>query len=187
MSSFYSITTCTTWKVKLTCHDCPKPSTRSALVFYACQIRHVVMWSEAPTGWPIKGHVNSSHSNPLWFALLPGLFTLRRVLPLPSPRPAQDRESDAVILPALKHQSLSSTILERQRRAQAAQRSRLKRTMQWARGRWVQIQDTPGSHPTRPASANVWRETHNELWHEADVRQKRHRRVPMYAAPWFEI
>ncbi|CAL8406103.1 unnamed protein product [Arctogadus glacialis] len=51
-------------------------------------------------------------------------------LPKKTPRPTQPREADAVILPALKHQSLSSTILERQRRGQAAQRSRLKRTMQ---------------------------------------------------------
>ncbi|CAL8320717.1 unnamed protein product [Lota lota] len=50
-------------------------------------------------------------------------------LPKKPPRPAQARVSDGVILPALK-QSLSSTIAERQRRTQAVQRSRLKRTMQ---------------------------------------------------------
>ncbi|KAJ3605223.1 hypothetical protein NHX12_027273 [Muraenolepis orangiensis] len=46
-----------------------------------------------------------------------------------SPRPAQVRLSDGVVLPALKP-SLSSTIAERHRRIQAAQRSRLKRTVQ---------------------------------------------------------
>ncbi|KAK0153987.1 Coiled-coil domain-containing protein 74A [Merluccius polli] len=50
-------------------------------------------------------------------------------LPKKTPRPALARVSDGVILPAL-NQRLSSTIAERQKRTQAAQRSRLKRTVQ---------------------------------------------------------